>query len=30
MLDDSLGWAWGYVGEDQRVGYVPTEALADD
>jgi hypothetical protein len=30
MLDDSLGWAWGYGGEEQRVGYVPTEALADD
>ena len=22
MLDDSLGWAWGYAGEDHRVGYV--------
>ena len=22
MLDDSLGWAWGYAGEDRRVGYV--------
>jgi hypothetical protein len=27
MLDDSLGWAWGYAGEDRRVGYVPTAAL---
>ena len=27
MLDDSLGWAWGYAGEDRRVGYVPSEAL---
>jgi hypothetical protein len=27
MLDDSLGWAWGYSGADQRVGYVPSEAL---
>ena len=27
MLDDSLGWAWGYAGEDQRVGYVPSEVL---
>jgi hypothetical protein len=26
-LDDSLGWAWGYAGEDRRVGYVPSEAL---
>ena len=22
MLDDSLGWAWGYAGEERRVGYV--------
>jgi hypothetical protein len=28
MLDDSLGWAWGYAGEERRVGYLPTEALA--
>ena len=27
MLDDSLGWAWGYAGSDRRVGYVPSEAL---
>ena len=27
MLDDSLGWAWGYAGDDGRVGYVPSEAL---
>jgi len=27
MLDDSLGWAWGYAGEEGRVGYVPTHAL---
>ena len=27
MLDDSLGWAWGYAGEDMRVGYVPSDAL---
>jgi hypothetical protein len=27
MLDDSLGWAWGYAGEERRVGYVPREAL---
>lgn len=27
MLDDSLGWAWGYAGEDGRVGYVRSEAL---
>jgi hypothetical protein len=28
MLDDSLGWSWGYAGEERRVGYVPSEALA--
>jgi hypothetical protein len=27
MLDDSLGWAWGFAGSDRRVGYVPSEAL---
>ena len=27
MLDDSLGWAWGYGGEERRVGYVPADAL---
>jgi hypothetical protein len=27
MLDDSLGWAWGYAGEDMRVGYVPSSVL---
>jgi hypothetical protein len=30
MLDDSLGWAWGYAGEDRRVGYVHLSAIADD
>jgi hypothetical protein len=30
MLDDALGWAWGYAGEDRRVGYVPSELLAKD
>jgi hypothetical protein len=28
LLDDTLGWAWGYAGEDRRVGYVRTAALA--
>ena len=28
MLDDSLGWAWGYAGEERRVGYVRADALA--
>ncbi len=27
MLDDTLGWAWGYGGEDRRVGYIESEAL---
>lgn len=27
MLDDSLGWVWGYAGEDRRVGYLPSEVL---
>ena len=25
MLDDTLGWAWGYAGRDRRVGYVKSE-----
>ena len=25
MLDDTLGWAWGYAGKDRRVGYVPSQ-----
>jgi hypothetical protein len=27
MLDDTLGWAWGYAGRDRVVGYVRSEAL---
>jgi hypothetical protein len=27
MLDNSRGWAWGYAGEERRVGYVRGEAL---
>jgi hypothetical protein len=27
MLDDTLGWAWGYAGNERRVGYVRSEAL---
>ncbi len=27
MLDDSLGWAWGYAGTERRVGYVQSDAL---
>jgi hypothetical protein len=29
LLDDSLGWAWGYAGDERRVGYVRSDALAD-
>jgi hypothetical protein len=28
MLDDTLGWAWGYAGDERRVGYVRSEAVA--
>jgi hypothetical protein len=28
LLDDSIGWAWGYAGADRRVGYVRSDALA--
>ena len=27
MLDNSLGWAWGYAGKQRRVGYVRAEAV---
>jgi len=27
LLDDSLGWAWGYAGSERRVGFVRSEAL---
>ena len=27
LLDNSLGWAWGYAGADRRVGYVRSAAL---
>jgi hypothetical protein len=27
LLDDSLGWSWGYRQADDRVGYVRSEAL---
>ena len=27
LLDDSVGWAWGYAGADRRVGYVRSGAL---
>jgi hypothetical protein len=28
LLDDSLGWAWGYAGEERRVGYIRSNSLA--
>ena len=28
LLDDTLGWAWGYAGRDRVVGYVRSDALA--
>ena len=28
MLDNSLGWAWGYAGKERRVGYVRSEQVA--
>ena len=28
MLDDTLGWAWGYAGDERRVGYVRSETVA--
>jgi hypothetical protein len=28
LLDDALGWAWGYAGAERRVGYVRSEAVA--
>jgi hypothetical protein len=27
MLDETLGWAWGYAGEERRVGYLPSDSL---
>ena len=27
MLDETLGWAWGYAGDERRVGYVESDAL---
>jgi dipeptidyl peptidase-like protein len=29
LLDESLGWAWGYAGAERRVGYVRSSALGD-
>jgi hypothetical protein len=27
LLDDSLGWSWGYAGKDRHVGYVRSDAV---
>jgi len=27
ILDDSVGWSWGYAGKDRRVGYVTSDAV---
>jgi hypothetical protein len=27
VLDDTLGWSWGYAGRDRLVGYVRSKAL---
>ena len=27
MLDNSLGWVWGYAGSDRRVGYLRAESV---
>jgi hypothetical protein len=27
MLDESLGWAWGYAGSNRRVGYLRSVSL---
>jgi hypothetical protein len=28
LLDHTSGWAWGYGGDEKRVGYVRSEILA--
>lgn len=28
LLDNAVGWAWGYAGAERRVGYVRSEAIA--
>jgi hypothetical protein len=28
LVDESLGWAWGYAGKERRVGYLRSNALA--
>ncbi len=28
MLENSVGWAWGYAGTERRVGYVLSQSVA--
>lgn len=28
LLDDTLGWAWGYAGAERRVGYIESAKIA--
>lgn len=28
LLDDTLGWAWGYAGPKRRVGYVESSKIS--
>ena len=28
LLDDTLGWAWGYAGSKRRVGYVESGKIS--
>ena len=28
LLDDTLGWAWGYAGPKRRVGYVESAKIS--
>jgi hypothetical protein len=28
LLDDTVGWAWGYAGKERLVGYVRSDALS--
>jgi hypothetical protein len=28
LLEDSLGWAWGYAQSDHRVGYLRSDSLS--
>ena len=28
LLEDSVGWAWGYATSDHRVGYVRSDTLS--